>query len=82
MKDSRSGEKCLRQLDLNINLYLTLNYVTGSEEHNSSYAEYRIWIGLVRPIPRSSRKFQYRSDTDPEYQIGTPLVINVTLELV
>ncbi len=31
MKDSCSREKCLRELDLNINLYLTLNYVTASE---------------------------------------------------
>ncbi len=34
----------------------------------------RIWIGLDRPLPRSSRKCQYRSDTDPEYRIGTPLI--------
>ncbi len=31
MKDSCSEEKCLRELDLNIHLYLTLNYVTASE---------------------------------------------------
>ncbi len=31
MTDSRSGEKSLRELDLNIHLYLTLNYVTASE---------------------------------------------------
>ncbi len=31
MKDSCSGEKCLRKLDLNIHLYLTLSYVTASE---------------------------------------------------
>ncbi len=31
IKDSHSGEKCLRELDLNIHLYLTLNYVTASE---------------------------------------------------
>ncbi len=31
MKDSYRGEKCLRELDLNIHLYLTLNYVTVSE---------------------------------------------------
>ncbi len=46
----------------------------GLNNNNSSYAEYRIWIGLVRPITRSSRKGQYRSDTDPEYRIGAPLV--------
>ncbi len=31
MKDSCSEEMCLRELDLNIHLYLTLNYVTASE---------------------------------------------------
>ncbi len=31
MKDSCSGENCLCELDLNINLYLTLNYVTASQ---------------------------------------------------
>ncbi len=31
MKDSWSREKCLRELDLNIILYLTLNYVTALE---------------------------------------------------
>ncbi len=49
------------------NVFVGLNYNT------ISYAEYRIWIGLIRPIPRSSRKWQYRSDTDPEYRIGAPL---------
>ncbi len=102
MKDSCSGEKCLRELDLNINLCQTLHYVTLQNTWNIvhgnfivlynvfvafvelnnntilaisyiSYAEYWIWIGLVRPIPRSSRKCQYRSDTDPEYRIGAPL---------
>ncbi len=48
-----------------------------------SYAEYRIWIGLVRPKPRSSRKGQYRSDTDPEYQISTPLNLkeNISVQI-
>ncbi len=31
MTDSHSREKSLRELDLNIHLYLTLNYVTASE---------------------------------------------------
>ncbi len=31
MTDSRSREKSLRELDLNIHLYLTLNYGTASE---------------------------------------------------
>ncbi len=31
LQDSCSGEKSLRELDLNINLYQTLNYVTASE---------------------------------------------------
>ncbi len=55
MKDSCSREKCLRELDLNIHLYLTLNYVmynvfvafVGLNNNTISYAEYRIWIGLV-----------------------------------
>ncbi len=38
MKDSCSGEKCLRELDLNINLHLTLNYVTASE-----HLKYSAW---------------------------------------
>ncbi len=40
------------------------------------YAQYRIWIGLVWPIPRSGRKCQYQSDTDTEYRIGTPLLLS------
>ncbi len=36
MTDSCSGEKRLRELDLNINLYLTLNYVTASEHFKYS----------------------------------------------
>ncbi len=36
MKDSYSGEKCLRELDLNIHLYLTLNYVKASEHFKYS----------------------------------------------
>ncbi len=100
MTDSRSGEKSLCQLDLNIHLYLTLNYVTASEHllHRTKtlwcfimclrllwgltitivYAQYRIWIRLVWPIPRSGRKCQYRSDTDPEYRIGAPLTNTIT----
>ncbi len=31
MNDRCSGEKCLRELDLNIHLHLTLNCVTASE---------------------------------------------------
>ncbi len=95
MKDICSGEKCLRELDLNIHLYLTLNYVTASEHfkywlvHGNVMLFYVFvaFVGLnnntilamqnielVRPIPRSSRKCLYRSDTDPEYQIGAPLI--------
>ncbi len=48
-------------------------FVTFVGLNNSNYAEYRIWIGL-RPIHPSTRKCQYRSNTDPEYRIGTPLV--------
>ncbi len=71
MTDSRSREKSLRELefnDLNIHLYLTLNYGTASEHldfdsmvlynafvglNNNTivYTQYRIWIGLVSPIP-------------------------------
>ncbi len=51
-----------------------LNNMNNTDELYISYAEYWICIGLIRPIPRSSRKGQYRSDTDPEYQIGAPLV--------
>ncbi len=52
----------------------------GLNNNNISYAEYRIWIGLVRPIHRFSRKGQYRSDTDPEYRIGAPLVMASTIQ--
>ncbi len=36
MKDSCSGEKCLRELDFNIHLYLTFNYATASEHLKNS----------------------------------------------
>jgi len=48
--------------------------------NNISYAEYRIWIGLVIPIPRSSRKCQYRSDTNTKYRIGALLNLTVALK--
>ncbi len=92
------------ELDLNIHLYLTLNYVTASEHLKYSarktlwcflmclwllwgltivntivYAQYRIWIGLFWPIPRSGRKCQYRSDT--VYRIGAPLLVSTTFAL-
>ncbi len=45
----------------------------GLNNNTIVYAQYRIWIGLVWPIPRSGRKCQYWRDTDTEYQIGAPL---------
>ncbi len=46
----------------------------GLNNNTIVYAQYRIWISLFCPIPRSGRKCQYRSDTDTEYRIGAPLM--------
>ncbi len=75
MIGSFRGEKSLCKLefnDLNIHLYLKLNYGTASEHldfdfillynvfvllwgfRRIAYAQYRISIGLVRPIPDSA----------------------------
>ncbi len=93
MTDSRSGEKSLREVDLNIHLYLTLNCGMASEHlkysnkiklenklydvfvafvglnirKNSVYAEYRIWISLVCPIP----------DPAGNASIGAILILNI-----
>ncbi len=47
----------------------------GLNNNTIVYAQYRIWIGLFWPIPRSGRKCQYRSDTDTEYRIGALLPV-------
>ncbi len=55
MTDSRSGEKSLREVDLNINLYLTLNCGTASEHlkysnkiklENKLYDVFVAFVGL------------------------------------
>ncbi len=51
MKDSRSGEKCLRELDLNIYIYLTLNYVrlqsTLNTVHENLMVFYNVFVAFV-----------------------------------
>ncbi len=47
MTDSCSGEKCLHELDLNIHLYLTLNYVTASEHLKYSARNFMLFYVFV-----------------------------------
>ncbi len=51
MTDSRSGEKSLRELesnDLNINLYLRLNYGTASEHLDFDFMVlYNVFVAFV-----------------------------------
>ncbi len=46
MTESCSWEKCLSELDLNINLYLTLNYVSASE-HLKLFFLYNVFVAFV-----------------------------------
>ncbi len=96
MTDRRSREKSLRELefnDLNIHLYLTLNYGTASEhldfdsmvlynafvltrgltitQNSNLYAQYRIWISLVSPIPDPQK--MTGSEQIPILRIGSML---------
>ncbi len=50
MTDSHGGEKSLRELDLNIHIYLTLNYVTASEHLEYSTQNFMVLYNVFVPF--------------------------------
>ncbi len=92
--DSRSREKSLRELefnDLNIHLYLTLNYGTASEHLDFDFMVL-LWGLTITPNSihrisdldrsllsdtRSAENDRIGADTDPEYWIDASLDKNI-----
>ncbi len=85
MTDSCSGEKSLHELefnDLNIHLYLTLNYGTASEHldfdfmvlYNAFVLSWGLTIAQNSIRTISDLDWSRLSDTDPEYRIDASLL--------
>ncbi len=76
MKDSCSGEKCLRELDLNIHLYLTLNYVTLQNTWNIVHKNFMVFynvfvvfVGLINNTVVAMQNIEFgsvSSDRNPD----------------
>ncbi len=47
----------------------------GVNNNTKVYTQYRIWIGLVRPIHDLAEDERIRANTDTRYRIGASLVI-------
>ncbi len=78
MTDSCSGEKCLRERNLNIHLYQTLNYVTASEHlkysarkfYGGFFYVFVAFVGLNNNTILAMQNIEFGSVSSDRYPIS------------